>query len=154
MSSSTSHPMDRLNMIRRLLEEGLVSTQEEIAKELRAQKFVVTQSTISRDLSRLNAIKARDASGNVVYRLPSDVEAPVPLPASDLKGLLHSVRHNGSLIVIQTTPGSASLVARQLDQSRPEGVLGTIAGDDTIFVAPSSPKHIEATIQTILKEFN
>lgn len=154
MSSNASQPTDRLSVIRRLLEEGLVSTQEEIASELRAQKFVVTQSTISRDLSRLNAIKARDASGNVVYRLPADVEAPVPLPASDLKGLLRSVRHNGSLIVIQTSVGSASLVARQLDQSRLDGVLGTIAGDDTIFVAPSSAKQIEATIQTILKEFN
>ena len=103
---------------------------------------------------RLSAIKTRDASGNIVYRLPADMDMPVPLPASDLKGLLLNVRHNGSLIVIQTAPGSASLVARQLDQSRPEGVLGTIAGDDTIFVAPSSPKQIQDTIQTILKEFS
>jgi transcriptional regulator of arginine metabolism len=154
MSSKTTEATDRLNILRKLLEEGRISTQEELANELRNQKFVVTQSTVSRDLSRLNAIKTRDASGNIVYRLPEDIETPVPLPASDLKGLLLSVRHNGSLIVIQTAPGSASLVARQLDQSRPEGVLGTIAGDDTIFVAPSSAKRINETIQTILKEFN
>ena len=154
MSSKASEATQRLNILRTLLEEGQISTQEELVAELRSQKFVVTQSTISRDLSRLNAIKTRDASGNIVYRLPADMEAPVPLPASDLKGLLLSVEHNGSLIVIQTAPGSASLVARQLDQSRPEGVLGTIAGDDTIFVAPSSAKKINETIQTILKEFN
>jgi transcriptional regulator of arginine metabolism len=154
MSSKTAEPADRLNVLRKILEEGQISTQEGIANELRNQKFVVTQSTISRDLSRLNAIKTRDASGNIVYRLPEDVEVPNPLPASDLKGLLLSVQHNGSLIVIQTAPGSANLVARQLDLSRPEGVLGTIAGDDTIFVAPSSAKHINETIQTILKEFN
>jgi transcriptional regulator of arginine metabolism len=51
--------------------------------------------------------------------------------------------------VINTTPGSASLVARQLDQTKPEGILGTIAGDDTIFVAPLSARKIEQTISAI-----
>jgi len=154
MSSKTSETTHRLSVLRHLLEEGQISTQEELVAELRAQKFVVTQSTISRDLSRLNAIKTRDAQGNIVYRLPEDVNTPTMVAPSGLKGLLLSVRHNGSLIVIRTPPGSASLVARQLDQSRPEGVLGTIAGDDTIFVAPSSPKQIHETIVEILSQFN
>jgi transcriptional regulator of arginine metabolism len=154
MSSKTSESTHRLSVLRHLLEEGQISTQEELVAELRAQKFIVTQSTISRDLSRLNAIKTRDASGNTVYRLPSDVDTPTIVSTSGLKGLLLSVRHNGSLIVIRTPPGSASLVARQLDQTRPDGVLGTIAGDDTIFVAPSSAKPISETIQEILSEFN
>src|SRR3954466_12214023 len=101
MSSKTSETTERINVLRKLLEEGQISTQEELVAELRSQKFVVTQSTISRDLGRLNAIKTRDASGNIVYRLPADLEAPLPVPASDLKGLLLSVQHNGSLIVIQ-----------------------------------------------------
>src|ERR1700722_6487679 len=154
MSSKASDASRRIELLRKLLEEGQISTQEELVAELRSQKFVVTQSTISRDLSRLNAIKTRDVSGNIVYRLPADIDTPALVPAADLKGLLLSVRHNGSLIIIRTPPGSASLVARQLDQSRPEGVLVTIAGDDTIFVAPSSAKQINETIQTILREFN
>ena len=154
MSSRTAtEAMQRLNALRGLLEAGKTSTQDDLAQELRAQKFVVTQSTISRDLSRLGAVKARDASGRVVYRLPGDnAETPV-MPGSDLRGLLVNVQHNGSLIVIQTTPGSASLVAHQLDKSKPEGILGTIAGDDTIFVAPRSTKLIAETIQAILEEF-
>jgi transcriptional regulator of arginine metabolism len=58
------------------------------------------------------------------------------------------------LIVINTTPGSASLVARQLDQTRPEGILGTIAGDDTIFVAPVSSRKIEQTVEAISALFS
>lgn len=153
MSSKTAtDAMQRLNALRGLLTEGKISTQEELVQELRAQQFEVTQSTISRDLSRLGAVKARDASGRIVYRLPEDQPTSAPIP-TDLKGLVTNVEHNGSLIVILTTPGSASLVAHQLDKTKPEGILGTIAGDDTIFVAPRSTKMIGETIAAILAEF-
>jgi len=149
-----SDPVQRLNVLRRLLSEGEISTQEELVKELRSQKFVVTQSTISRDLRRLGAIKAQDASRRIVYRLPDDYNAAVtPIPVAGFKGLLVDVQHNGSLIVIQTTPGSASLLARQLDQKRSDGILGTIAGDDTIFVAPASTRKIQETVDAIYAEF-
>jgi transcriptional regulator of arginine metabolism len=135
-----------------LLSEGKISTQEELVVQLRAQKFTVTQSTISRDLARLGATKTRDNSGRVVYRLLEDTASQLP-PASEMKGLLVNVQHNGSTIVIQTPPGSASLVAHQLDRTRPAGILGTIAGDDTIFVAPRSTKLMNETIAAILALF-
>lgn len=153
LSKSQNDPGDRLTALRKLLEEGEASTQEELVRELRAQKFTVTQSTISRDLSRLNAVKARDTSGRVVYRLPDELLMPVP-QATDMKGLLLDIHHNESLIVVRTTPGSASLLARLLDQAKPEGILGTIAGDDTIFVAPRSEKKIPQTIAKIRDEFS
>ncbi|MBX3020067.1 MAG: arginine repressor [Bdellovibrionales bacterium] len=153
MSSRTIDPMNRLSALRELLAEGRISTQEELVEELRAQKFVVTQSTISRDLGRLSAVKTRDASGRVIYKLPEDVMASVPVN-TDLKGLLIDISHNGSLIVVHTTPGSANLLARQIDTSKPEGILGTIAGDDTIFVAPSSAKRIGETVKAIIEEFS
>lgn len=143
----------RLSALRKLLEEGEISTQEDLVKELRAQKFTVTQSTISRDLSRLNAIKTRDSGGRIVYRLPDDVMIPTP-PGNEMRGLLVDIHYNESLIVVKTTPGSASLLARLLDQSKPEGILGTIAGDDTIFVAPSSTKKIAKTVERIREEFS
>lgn len=153
LSKTQTDPTDRLNALRKLLEEGEASTQEDLVKELKAQKFTVTQSTISRDLSRLNAVKARDANGRIVYRLPDDLLMPVP-PVTDMKGLLLDIHHNESLIVVRTTPGSASLLARLLDQAKPEGILGTIAGDDTIFVAPRSEKKIPQTIAKIREEFS
>jgi transcriptional regulator of arginine metabolism len=154
MSSKSTDPMQRLSALRELLAEGQISTQEELVEALRAQKFLVTQSTISRDLTRLSAVKARDPDGRVIYKLPEDVGAAAPqVVNTDLKGLLLDIEHNGSMIVIHTTPGSANLLARLIDTSKPEGCLGTIAGDDTIFVAPNSARRIAETVQAILAEF-
>ncbi len=137
----------RLTALRRLLEQGELSTQDELREELERLKFVVTQSTISRDLRRIGAVKAIDSEGQTVYRLPG--EAPMPVVGNSLRDLIIDIRSNGTMIVIHTPPGSASLIARHLDQTRPAGILGTIAGDDTIFVAPASVKEINSTLQAI-----
>jgi transcriptional regulator of arginine metabolism len=152
-SKSVPDTAERLSSLRKLLSAGLISTQEELVEELGRQKFRVTQSTISRDLRKIGAIKGQDATGRTVYRLPDETSMPAIMPGNGLGGLLVNIQHNGSLIVINTTPGSASLVARQLDQTKPEGILGTIAGDDTIFVAPVSPRKIEQTIVAITALF-
>ena len=152
--SFKSDSRERLNTLRKLLSNGDLSTQEELAVELSEQKFKVTQSTISRDLRKLGAVKAQDPAGRTVYRLPDDLSSPAMISGNSFAGLLVNIQHNGSLIVINTTPGSASLVARQLDQTRPEGILGTIAGDDTIFVAPVSSRKIEQTVEAISALFS
>ncbi len=153
LSKPNQDPALRLSALRKLLEAGEISTQEDLVRELKAQRFAVTQSTISRDLSRLNAIKTRDGGGRIVYRLPDDVMIPTP-SGNEMRGLLVDIHWNESLIVVKTTPGSASLLARLLDQSKPEGILGTIAGDDTIFIAPSSIKKIAKTVERIRQEFS
>ena len=92
--------------------------------------------------------------GQTVYRLGEEfLNAPVPAPvANSMKDLVTDVQSNGVMIIIHTSPGSASLVARHLD-SRVHGgggeILGTIAGDDTIFVAPSDVKKIAGTLLMI-----
>jgi transcriptional regulator of arginine metabolism len=143
-----------LNALRKLLATGDSSTQEDLVEALHSQKYSVTQSTISRDLRRLGAIKAQDSSGRTVYRLPDDPSVASFVPSPGLKGLLIDIQHNGAMIVLHTTPGSASLVARHLDQTKPEGILGTIAGDDTIFVVPASMKKIIETVQAIVSELS
>ena len=142
----------RTEALRELLASATLSTQEELAEALLSEGFPSTQSTISRDLKRLSAIKGTDASGNTIYRLPEQSAVAVRSAISNrnLGALLLSINHNGSMIVIHTPPGSANLLARHLDVTKPDGILGTIAGDDTVFVAPSSPKKIEATIEAIL----
>jgi transcriptional regulator of arginine metabolism len=142
-------PADRLDFLRRLLSQGKASTQDEIVFELGRGRFKVTQSTISRDLRRLGAVKAIDPDGRTVYRLPDDVAAAAPVAAGSLKDLVISVESNNFLIVIRTTPGSASLVARHLDHVKPGGILGTIAGDDTIFVAPRTAREAESAVKAI-----
>ncbi len=153
--SNLSISQARAAALYEILSKGDLSTQEEFVEELKSQKFDVTQSTISRDLRRLGAIKMSGPGGTVVYRLPEDQATPLPAAVSNgLRGLLLDIEHNGSMIVIHTSPGSASLVARHLDAVRPRGILGTIAGDDTIFVAPASTKEIRATIEEIKAELS
>lgn len=142
-------PRERQTFLRKLLAEGKISTQEELADELRRHDFDITQSTISRDLRKIGAIKMVDASGSTVYRLSTDRPAQQPLRSASLKHLLISIEHNGYMIVIHTTTGSASLIAAHFDQIKIGGILGTIAGDDTIFIAPSSPNKIEEIIARI-----
>jgi transcriptional regulator of arginine metabolism len=144
---------DRLQALRGLLDEGTLSTQDELREKLEKLEFKVTQSTISRDLRKLGAVKAIDLDGRTVYRLGDELTAPVPGTASSLAALVVDIRTNGSIIVVQTTPGSASLIARHLDHHRPGGILGTLAGDDTIFVAPASLKKVNATIRDIQTSF-
>ncbi len=151
-TSVGSDSKKRILALRRLLEIGSVSSQEDLVEELKTQKFQVTQSTISRDLRRLGAVRTVDANGRTVYRLPEDVESPPMSNTDSLRDLVVKIEHNGALIVLHTQPGSASLVARHLDQVRPGGILGTIAGDDTIFVAPASIVTIEETMLVIMTE--
>ncbi len=135
----------RLDALRELLKQGTLSTQDELREKLERLEYSVNQSTISRDLRKLGAIKALDPEGRTVYRLPDEEQEPVV--AFGLEDHVRTIEHNGTLIVIHTSIGSASLVARHLDRTRPAGILGTIAGDDTIFVAPSAKKSISATMR-------
>ena len=137
----------RLEELRGLLKQGTLSTQDELREKLERLEFSVNQSTISRDLRKLGAVKALDPDGRTVYRLPDEELEPVV--SSGLEDHVRGIEHNGTMIVIQTLIGSASLVARHLDRTRPAGILGTIAGDDTIFVAPSSKKAIAITVREL-----
>lgn len=139
---------ERLTALKKILESGKNSSQEEIREILEAKGHDVNQSTISRDLKKLGALKGTDSKGRTTYRLSEKV-LEANFVAQSLGDLILNINHNDSLIVIQTTPGSASLIARQLDISRPAGILGTIAGDDTIFIAPSKEISIKQTIAAI-----
>ncbi len=149
---SKTDTQERLAVLKSLIREGEASTQEELCEALRKKKFDVTQSTVSRDLRRIGAMKTTNAEGEVVYVLPDDViRSRVQTP---LDGLLTEIVANESMIVIHTTPGSASLVARHLDNLRSSLlILGTLAGDDTIFVVPESVKKISSTVKKIKDEF-
>jgi transcriptional regulator of arginine metabolism len=143
---------ERLNALRKILESGKNSTQEELRDMLEAKGHNVNQSTISRDLRKIGAIKGTDNKGRTVYRL-SEISQESSFVAQSVGDLILNITHNDSMIVIQTSPGSASLVARHLDMNKPADILGTIAGDDTIFVAPSKDFSIKQTISAIRESF-
>lgn len=143
----------RLDFLRQLLDSNDLSTQEELVEKLERSHFTVTQSTVSRDLRKLGAIRTVDPKGRTVYRLPGEMFAPVQ--TSSLSEMVTSIRSNGSLIVIRTHPGSASLVGRFVDMTFTGQILGSIAGDDTVFIAPSSLRetnHLMKQIEKAIRE--
>ncbi len=122
----------RRTEIRELVGSRPVATQEDLRALLADRGHDVTQATLSRDLAQLGARRAAQPGGGTAYELP---EVPRALPL--LPDLVRSVDDNGTLVVIHTTPGAAQVVASALDRARPAEILGTIAGDDAIFVAPA-----------------
>ena len=129
---------ERLSVLKKILESGKNSSQEDIREMLEAKGHDVNQSTISRDLKKLGAIKGTDSKGRTIYRL-SENASESSFVAQSLSDLIIDIGHNDSIIVISTTPGSASLVARQLD-------IGAITGINPIFKAAST--EAEFTFKT------
>lgn len=154
MSERANDTQERLLALRQLIREGEASTQEEICSALKRKKFDVTQSTVSRDLRRIGAVKTTNAEGEIIYRLPEHHLAQLTRANHDVSQLVVDIRSNESVVVIHTTPGSASLIAADLDRRRVTlGILGTLSGDDTIFVAPISTKQILKVEQKIKSEY-
>ena len=136
-----------------LLNQERFGSQSEIVYALKKQGFTgINQSKISRMLSKFGAVRTRNTKMEMVYCLPNELS--VPNTSSPLKNLVLDVDHNAMLIIIKTTPGAAQLIARLLDSiGKSEGILGTIAGDDTIFVTPTNDKPIDELLQNIQRLF-
>ncbi len=137
-----------IDALRRLLLQRAASTQDEICMALEQQGYEINQSKVSRLLRKVGAIKVTNIHNQIVYSLPR--EPPPPSAETLLKDLVIDIMANESLIVISTSPGSASMVARILDYYQMTSeILGTIAGDDTIFVAPRSIKDLPLLLKNI-----
>ena len=125
----------RQRAIAELIRGRSLSSQEELAERLSALGFSVTQATISRDLEQIGAVKVR-RGGQLSYALPEQVrDAPGPRLAAVFRDWVRSIDTAGNLVVIRTPPGSAHLVGVALDSADIPEIVGTICGDDTIFVA-------------------
>lgn len=131
--------------VKDVLQKQALETQEEIRLALLQKGFDVNQVSVSRIMNKLGVIKIKEGE-TFVYRFPVETSS---ITARDyLSAMIVEITRNEMMIVVHTTPGSAQLIARLLDQQRQKGILGTVAGDDTIFVAPVNVKKIE----TVLKE--
>lgn len=133
----------RQRAIADLIRENALSSQEELAERLGSLGFAVTQATISRDLEQMGAIKVR-RDGHLTYAFPeSSPNRASPRLAAVFRDWVRSVETAASLVVIKTPPGSAHLVGVVLDQSELPEVVGTICGDDAIFIACRNPAEAE-----------
>lgn len=139
MYTVTDVKEQRHRAIAELIRSQPLASQEELAERLAGQGFAVTQATISRDLDQLGAVKVR-RDGRLGYALP-DAFANTPVPtglAAVLRDWVRSIDVAGNLVVLKTPPGSAHLIGVALDQAALPDVVGTICGDDTVFVAVKS----------------
>ncbi|MBL9030630.1 MAG: arginine repressor [Phycisphaerae bacterium] len=137
--TTRSHRHER---IRREIVAGGVASQEDLARRLRAAGIRATQATLSRDLRTLGAVK-----GPRGYALPGEESAPEPARsgalAEALRSFLVSAEAGGNLAVLRTGPGRAQALALEIDRASLAGVVGTVAGDDTVFVASRTAREAE-----------
>lgn len=127
---------ERQGAILRLVAARELSTQAEVAEALREEGIEAVQTTVSRDIAQLGLVKVRNQEAKLVYALPgADDLTRMSDLASALRRWTTSLAATGPLVVIQTPSGYANALAQQLDAARLPDIAGTVAGDNTIFVA-------------------
>jgi len=136
------------DVIRGMIGDGLQGTQLEMKNRLVSLGYKVDQSTVSRSLRKVGAVKTViDGKPGYLISQPT-----IPTQSPDLSNLITEITSNESMIVIKTKPASAMFVAGFLDHHKPGDILGTVAGDDTIIIVPKSVKQIGISCHN-LKEF-
>ncbi len=143
-----TQPAGRRSAIVKLLRGQAVGRQAELVRLLRKQGFEATQSSVSRDLRELGVLKAGDR-----YLVPDDAER-VNSDIDRLSAFVRSIRSAGpSLTVVRTTIGTAQSIAVVLDRSDWPEIIGTISGDDTIFIATENAQQQRKVIERLRSLF-
>jgi transcriptional regulator of arginine metabolism len=130
---------NRLEALRLIISSQQLGSQDELLSALQKEGFKLTQATLSRDLKQLKVAKAASMSGNYVYVLPNETMYKRVSSPNSIREMMKvpgfiSINFSGNIGIIKTRPGYASSIAWNIDNSDVPEILGTIAGDDTIFV--------------------
>ena len=127
---------ERQGAILRLVAERELSTQAEVAEALRKEGIDAVQTTVSRDIAELGLVKVRNPEGRLVYALPGaeDLDRLNELTGA-LRRWVLSFEPSGNLLIVRAPAGFASPLAEAIDRAGPADVAGTIAGENTVFVA-------------------
>ncbi len=122
--------------------------QESLRAALEREGHECTQATLSRDLTQLGVLKGPEG-----YLPPTAAPASPPVGdgalATTLRRELLSIEKGGTMVVLRTPPGHGNALAVELDRTRPSGMIGSIAGDDTVFVAAASPRSANSLARTL-----
>lgn len=130
---------NRLEALRLIISSQQLGSQDELLTALQKEGFKLTQATLSRDLKQLKVAKAASMSGNYVYVLPNETMYKRVSTPNSIREMMKvpgfvSINFSGNMGIIKTRPGYASSIAWNIDNSDIPEILGTIAGDDTIFI--------------------
>lgn len=146
--------MTRHAKIKEIIDNNKIETQEDLASALRHQGIDVTQATVSRDIKELMLVKVPDTNGHYHYAYPKDHGMVLRLERIErtFHDSIISVRHSDSMVVVRTLPGTAPSVAFAVDYMKWPEILGTIAGDDTVFIALADKEGVNTLLKR-LKEY-
>ena len=144
----------RMEALKMLISSMELGSQEEVLQALEKEGFKLTQATLSRDLKQLKVAKAASRNGKYVYVLPNDtMYKRITKPRTAMEMLqtsgFVSISFSGNMGVIKTRPGYASSIAYNIDSSDSPNIIGTIAGDDTIFIVMKEGSPIDAVIDDL-----
>jgi transcriptional regulator of arginine metabolism len=152
MSPATA---SRRRVVRQLLSERAVASQVELVSLLADAGHRVTQATVSRDLDALGAVKERGETESVRYIIPDESVAnasdAVRAAGRAIAGFAEAITSSGNLVVVRTPPGAAHLVAGAIDHAGIDGVIGTVAGDDTLLVVADAGMGGDSLAQNLEK---
>ncbi|MEO7117428.1 MAG: arginine repressor [Candidatus Limnocylindrales bacterium] len=144
----------RQQAVRDLLELRAIRTQQELVTALRERGFRATQATVSRDVAELGLVKIGHG-GVQSYAMPPRLDDREVSGEDRLGQLLHDlpieIRQAGMMLVVRTIPGSAHAIAASLDRARWTEVIGSIAGDDTLFVAFADRASLQRVKKRLLR---
>lgn len=130
----------RQAILRQLIHEGQFTSQAELVEALAGHDIVASQSTLSKDLHAIGAVRQRSAQGVLVYVLHEQEQRAEAKLAQLCGELLHTQRRAMNQLVLRTPPGAAQYFGSALDQAGLQEIVGTIAGDDTVLVITQSPE--------------
>lgn len=132
-----------------IVERTVIRTQDELAEALRREGIDVTQATVSRDIKEMMLVKVPTGDGSYRYAFPSDQSVMVSVARLEktFQDSVISVNSSGNIVVLRTLPGTAQAVAYVLDNVRWPEIIGTVAGDDTIFLVVKPEKAVEKVVE-------
>lgn len=135
----------RQSRVKEIVEKLVIRTQDELADALRSEGIDVTQATVSRDIKEMLLVKVPTGDGSYRYAFPSNNNVTVSVARLEktFQDSVLSVNCSGNIIVLRTLPGTAQAVAYVLDNVRWPEIIGTVAGDDTIFLVVKPEKVVE-----------
>lgn len=133
--------------LRQLIIEGRYTSQAELQEALAQQGILASQSTLSKDLHALGAVRQRDGQGALIYVLQQQDHAAMDKLARLCAELVQTMRVATNQIVLRTPPGAAQYFGSALDHAGLDGVVGTIAGDDTVLVIAQSDDTAQAVAE-------
>lgn len=140
----------RHTSIKKIIENNVIETQEELAEALREHEIQVTQATVSRDIKELMLIKVPAGEGRYRYAFPIESNTAFLQPRMEriFQDSVIGMDFSCNIVVIKTLPGTAQAVAAAIDNTKWPDIIGTVAGDDNILVVV---KPVEAVSKVMAK---